>query len=91
MTNHLLDYAEMFKSFVPKLRSKISLPETDLSNFRTKEQVKPLLSVVCNNMSLANRVQKVQVTNEENSNANEIKFAASEVAKALRELMEVVR
>ncbi len=96
ITNHLLDYAMMFNDFIPRLRSKASLSATDLSAFTAKgevktlsREVKPLLSVACNNMSHASREQKVKVSNEENSDANEFKFAAIEVAKALRQLMEV--
>ncbi len=96
VTNHLLDYAVMFKDFIPKLRSKVSLSATDLSAFTAKgevkplsSEVKPLHSVACNTMSHASREQKVQVSNEDNSDANEFKFAATEVAKALRQLMEV--
>lgn len=81
LTNHLLDYAEVFKDYTQKLR-QLSSPKLI--------QIKPIISTNCTLLSHATVQASLHVTQEdEEMDSNELRKAAINVAKALKELLQV--
>ncbi|MBA2368026.1 MAG: hypothetical protein H0V82_03270 [Candidatus Protochlamydia sp.] len=83
MTNHLLDYAELLKINLQSIRRLC--PNAASS----KLVITPLLDIASHKMTLTTNQAKIEKTQEEGINQDEFRFAANEVALALKQLMEI--
>lgn len=85
MTNHLLDYAEIFKDYFQKLQNQKRVVKQTAPT-----PIQPTITRLNpTHASVATVRAQIQSTEEDKFDSNPMKAAALEVAKALKDLMQI--